>query len=45
MHDLSAESFNVLVQALMSDDRERRSRAMGELGRRGRGVICMWSKQ
>lgn len=36
MQDLTAESFDALVQALKSDDRDRRGRAMGELGRRGR---------
>ncbi len=36
MQDLTAESFDALVQALHSGDRDRRARAMGELGRRGR---------
>ena len=36
MHDLAAASLDALVQALKSDDRDRRGRAMGELGRRGR---------
>ncbi len=36
MQDLTAESFDALVQALHSEDRDRRARAMGELGRRGR---------
>jgi len=35
MHDLTAESLDALVQALKSEDRDRRGRAMGELGRRG----------
>jgi len=36
VHDLAAASLDALVQALKSDDRDRRGRAMGELGRRGR---------
>ena len=36
MHDLAAASLDALVQALKSEDRDRRAGAMGELGRRGR---------